>query len=60
MLAVAGHQVGDVVADHPAEPAALLAGVREVVASTYAGAATQMVTRVRVAAGVGGGGRAPP
>ena len=31
-LAVAGDEVGDVVADHPAEPAALVAGVREVVA----------------------------
>lgn len=43
MFAVAGDQVGNVVADHATEPAALLAGVVAVVAH-IGGAATQIVT----------------
>ena len=46
VLAVARHDVGDVVADHAAEPAALLATVGQtssLPSVTYAGAATQIV-----------------
>src|SRR5690606_6622288 len=52
VFAVAGDQVGDVVADHPAEPAALLPGVVEVVADVGGGRDADG-DGVRVPSGVG-------
>ena len=53
-------QVGDVVADHAAEPAALLAGVALEVVADVRGRGDADGDGVRVAAGVGGGRRGPP